>query len=166
MRRDELDRFRELHRAASTGQLAPSESANYADAVTRLFENLTAAQNGSPAPRHVPRRAARCRRAFPVEVAWGRQDFRGVTQDIGIGGFAMLLGTSPPRNTAVLVRLLLTRDEQMVLFARAVGARDRFGATRVSFAFEELTDAERARLERCLVDDALREMALSPARGR
>ena len=54
-------------------------------------------QNAALPARHRPRAGVRIRRALRAELAWGGGEHRVLTVDVGPGGFAALLGATPPR---------------------------------------------------------------------
>ena len=139
----------------------PPRTGSDADA-SELFEILLAAQNGQLDPRQRPRRGIRSRRALPVEVTWGGTARRGVTLDVGEGGFAALLAEAPPRDGRPAVTLFLSRREQVSCVARVTAARERRGSARVSFAFEEMAPSDVTRLRAALVDHAVAELAVTP----
>jgi hypothetical protein len=159
---EDLTELRRLHAATKEwARLTPDEAARYASLSARLLQAVAVGQNAAIPARHRPREGVRIRRALRAELSWGCGEHRVLTMDVGPGGFAALLGATPPRNAIVRVRLFVSFGDPLELSARVVGARERRGCARVSFAFGEPAAADRVRLDRCLLDDALTELAFA-----
>jgi hypothetical protein len=159
MRRDDLDELIRLRELEARGALPAEEGTRLAALVGALLDAGAAAQRTRPGS---SRRGMRGRRAVPVSVGWSQQEHRGITLDVGTGGFAALLGVAPPTDSAVVVALDLGRAGRVVALARAVDARVRHGTARVSFAFFEMEPRDEATLRAFLVDDAIAELRQTP----
>jgi hypothetical protein len=163
IRRPELDELRALHASARFHDAADAE--RYAALRARLLAAAAAAQNEAAGPRQCPRSSMRGRRALPVQIAWEANQQRGMTVDLGSGGFAALFATAPAVGAKVVARLQLSRRDEVVVTARVASRRDRRGTCRASFAFEGASAEEQAAIERHLVDGALLEVTLAAARS-
>ena len=161
MIQDEIAEFRALHAAvAKRSWLSPSDAERYEVLADRLWDRVLAVRKGAITKKYDrSRQGIRSRRAVRVDLTWTAAVHRAITVDIGTGGFAALVAAAPPRSTAVLAKLHLDGGEITVM-ARVAAARERGGTARVSFAFTDVPTAERLRLQRFILNDALADVSL------
>lgn len=158
---DELIALRELGRPA---RVALDQEARFGELVTGVLERAAEEQRKRVPANGRARRAMRSRRAMRVRVAWSRFEQRGLTVDVGDGGFGALLGGAPPRNATVAAWLELGRYGSVEALVRVVDVRDRRGSKRASFSFVEVAEPDLAALREAILDDALSELSFSAPR--
>jgi hypothetical protein len=161
MRREDLEELMTLRELGRPARIALDQEPRYGQLVELVLERAAALQRvATPAARRA-RGAMRSRRAVRVRVAWSRYEQRGLTIDMGAGGFAALLGGAPPRGATVAAWLDLGRHGTVEVLARVVEVRDRRGTARASFGFVEVTESDLATVREALLDDALCELSIT-----
>ena len=88
--------FRALHEEARTGKLDRQRREKYDQESESLVRALLVAQRLSVKPGQTARQSLRVARELPVELTLGGQAQKVKTIDLGLGGFAAMLG-KPPR---------------------------------------------------------------------
>ncbi len=156
---DWLAAFRELHERARRGELAPQESADYRAGRDELARALLAAQHLGLRPGETPRQALRVARALQVDLETATSRVRAMTIDISVGGFSALLAKPPPLDEEVKYALRLPATEPMEGAAHVVGVKAQPGNVRVCFAFEDVSENDRERLELLIFDTVLAQLA-------
>lgn len=148
--------FRELHERARKSQLEPEERREYMAAREQLARSLVAAQGLGMVNGQSARRTFRVAQALPVDINLSSGTVRVLTQDLSMGGFACLMHRPPDEKEEPGFSMRMPRGgEPLVGRARVVSVVRRIGNVRVSFAFHELAEHERERLEMLLFDLAL-----------
>ena len=151
----------ELHEKARRASLSPYEQARYSAAMKRLVQVANAGQNAGLKQGQVPRQTPRIPRALQLELLSSRGERqKTVTLDLGLGGFLALLPTGAAHRESLTAVLHLRHREQVKAGVRVVGAQARRGTARVSFAFENMSEADSLRLEAFIADDLVRRFAV------
>lgn len=154
-----LASLRELHERARSASLSSDERQDYADALDRFLAMVVSSQNQKIRAGQTLRRSPRVGRTVEVELTWSTCACRVVTLDLGNGGFSAILPEAPPLGDRVQAQLRLRRRDVVSGSLRVTDVRRRRGSARVSFAFEELGDAERAMLDAYVADELLSDFS-------
>ncbi len=154
-----LAAFRVQHAAARAGQLPPRDLAAYRAHREELARALLAAQHLMLHPGEVARRALRVARAVQADLQGADYKQRAVTSDLSSGGFSALLGAAPGRGAELACQLRLPGQEPVKCRARVADVKALEGSTRVAFAFVDLPEAERERIEMLVFDTVLDQLA-------
>lgn len=151
----QVERLKVLHAKRLRSELAPGDLPAYQAAVTQFLAEVLEAQNRQIRSGHQRRGQVRVPRSLGLELAWPGGRARTVTLDVGMGGFSAVLAVPPPPGATLAVELRMRRGEAIRPRVCVTGARKRRGSARVSFAFEDLSDRDRARLEAYALDELL-----------
>jgi hypothetical protein len=147
-----------LHQRAKRGELGPDDRAEYQRAREELAEAMLLAQEIGPHPGASRRRTLRVAQALPVEIQGPGGRVLAVTLDLSMGGFSTIVSESPELGTRVGFRLRLGRGYEPVTgAARIVNAVPQNGSVRIGVAFDEMSSADRERLELVIVDAVLKQ---------
>ncbi len=155
---DWLAAFRELHEKAHRGELAPRERVVYRAGRDELARALLAAQRLTLKPGEIPRQALRVARALQVDLETTTSRLRAMTIDLSVGGFGTLLAKAPPSDEDVKYALRLPSAEPLEGVAHVVEAKAQPGNVRVCFAFKDISEADRERLELLIFDTVLAQI--------
>ncbi len=157
---DWLRVFRALHEKAKQGALSKEDAETYRGGCDELARALMATQRVAAARNEAPRHALRVARALQVELESSGSRVRTMTVDVGVTGFSAIVAKAP-HSGEVLVATLKIPDRRQPLLSEVApaDARPQAGATRVSFTFKKLPDADRALLETLVIDTALSQLA-------
>ena len=154
-----LEAFRVQHAAARQGQLQAHEMGIYRAQREELARALLAAQHLALKPGEVARRALRVPRALQADLQAEDYKQRAVTADLSSGGFSTLLGVAPGRARELSCQLRLPGQEPVKCRVRVADVKALEGVTRVAFAFVDLPEADRERLEMLVFDTVLEQLA-------
>ncbi len=155
---DWLAAFRVQHAAARAGQLPPRELATYRAQREELARALLAAQHMALRAGEVARRTLRVARALQADLQGSDYKQRAVTSDLSSGGFSALLGAAPGRGAELSCQLRLPGQDPVKCRVRVVDVKPLEGSTRVAFAFVDLPEAERERIETLVFDTVLDQL--------
>lgn len=150
-----LARFRELHRKDGSGALSPEEKEEYRRGRDELARAVLAVQHLTLKPGETARQSLRVARALQVDLGWPKGQIRTITLDLSIGGFASLMAKAPAQSDVVACVFRLPGGEQLAAKARVVDVVMQVSAARVAFAFQDLPDEDRDRIERVVFDTVL-----------
>jgi hypothetical protein len=153
--------FRQLHEKARRGQLRDSELARYRTGRDELARALLAAQRLQLKEHETPRRALRVARALQVDLDLGTSRERAISIDISTGGFSCLLAKAPPLGEEVGFSLRIPAAEALAGRARVQDVKVQPGNARIAFAFVNLSDAEKERIELFVFDTVLAQLTPS-----
>ncbi len=156
---DWLRVFRTLHDKAKQGGLAGEDADAYRAGCDELARALLAAQKLAAKPGEAPRHALRVARALQIDLESPTSKVRAMTVDLGVGGFSAILAKPPPAGEDVTVTMKVPGREPLVATVVPAEVRTQTGSVRVSFAFKQLADANRAALEMLVIDTALSQLA-------
>jgi hypothetical protein len=156
---DWLRVFRTLHEKAKKGELAGTDASDYRAGCDELARALMAAQRLTLRPGEVPRHALRVARALQVDLETPVSHVRAMTVDLCVGGFAVLVAKAPPPNEEQSATLRIPGGEPLVATVMPAEVKPQPGSVRVSFTFRKLSDGDRERLERLVMDTALSHLA-------
>ncbi len=154
-----LREFRALHERARQGRLSSEESTAYQAGRDELARALIVAQGLAVDPSHERRKALRVARALQVDLETPLTSTRAVTSNVSVGGFAVLLAKTPAHDEEMKCSLRVPGAEPILAVVVPVGAKPQPGSVSVSFAFKNLSDADRERLEFLVLDTALSQLA-------
>lgn len=154
-----LSAFRMQHAAARQGQLPARDLADYRARREELARALLVAQHLTLRPGEVARRALRVARALQADLQGGDYKQRAVTSDLSSGGFSALLGAAPGRAAELSCQLRLPGQEPVKCRVRVVDVKPLEGSMRVAFAFVDLPEADRERIEMLVFDTVLDQLA-------
>jgi hypothetical protein len=151
--------FRALHELARREHLSGDLRDAYLARRHELTQALVAVQQRFAPPGANRRKMLRVVRALRLELETmvGRE--RALTMNLSVGGFSALLAKAPRQDEVVKCLLRLPAGKNIEAAVRPVGTRHLPRSAQVSFAFGELTDAERERLELLIFDTALELLA-------
>ncbi len=155
---DWLTAFRALHEKARRGTLDEAGAAAYRAGRDELARALLAAQQLALKPGETARQALRVALALQVDLETRITSARAITLDVSTGGFAALMGKVPPRDEDLECTLRLPGQDPLKAAARVVDAKQLPGNVRVAFAFRNLSDEDRERLETALFDSVLEQL--------
>ncbi len=155
---DWLAAFRKQHAAAHAGQLPARELAAYRAQREELARALLAAQHLTLRPGEVARRALRVARALQADLQGGEYKQRAVTSDLSSGGFSALLGAAPGRAEQLSCQLRLPGQDPVKCRVRVADVKPLEGSTRAAFAFVDLPEADRERIEMLVFDTVLEQL--------
>jgi hypothetical protein len=152
--RDAFRRFRELHEKYKAGKLDDESRARYEADREELARTLLQGQQLAMRPGQSPRQVLRVTRSEKLVITLGPRREGTLTLDIGAGGFSAIIG---PLAARIVCEFELYIDgEPMRGRARVVaGTKAPDGSPRTSFAIEQLSDADKKRLETAVFDTAL-----------
>jgi hypothetical protein len=160
-----IRRFAELHARAKESALSPVELRTYREGCDMFLRALVAAQRLTMKPGQTPRNVMRVALALRVDLKLPQGDSaqavsKGLTQDLGLGGFSTILAEAPAASAPIEYKLFVSRESAPIVGkALVVGSRGLGrGSEHVSFKFESLADADIERLERVVLDAALKQM--------
>jgi len=156
---DWLRVFRALHDKAKQGALSKDDAEAYRGGCDELARALMAAQRVAPAPYEAPRHALRVARALQVELEGPAALVRAMTLDVGVGGFSAILAKPPQPGEELKATLRIPGGTPLVAQVVPAESRPQPGATRATFTFKKLSDADRAVLELLVMDTALSQLA-------
>ncbi len=158
---DWLRLFRALHEKAKGGGLSAVDAEAYRGGCDELARALMAAQRLAPRPGEAPRHALRVARAVQVDLETRISHVRSTTVDLGVSGFSALLAKPPRPGEELTATLKLPERPPLTTAVVAGEARPQPtpGSYRATFAFRALPDADRAALERLVIDTALSQLA-------
>jgi hypothetical protein len=152
--------FKAMHEAARKGSLSDRDKRMYLNAREQFARALLGAQGLTQKPGETARQAFRIAHALQVELGLLAGNVKAVTIDISKGGFSTTLNQGPDGQDTVGFSLRLPGgSEPMVGRARVIASKKVPGAVRVSFGFENLSEADNERLEFALFDLALSRIA-------
>jgi hypothetical protein len=151
--------FRSLHETAKGGGLKGQDAQAYRAGCNELARALIAAQKRPLPAGETPLDALRVARAVQVELAAGEWLERITTLELGVSGFSALLAKAPPQGEELRCTLKLPGGAPLQASARMSEAKQQTGTLRASFAFQRLDEAQRAKLERLVIDTALEQIA-------
>jgi hypothetical protein len=155
---DWLAEFRELHEKAHRAQLSPRERVVYRAGRDELARALLAAQRLTLKPGETPRQALRVARALQVDLDMAISHVRAMTVDLSTGGFGALLAKPLAMGESVKYSLRLPGSEPLAGEARVVDVKPQPGNVRVCFAFRDLSETDRERLELLIFDTVLAQI--------
>jgi len=158
MSKDPLDwirSFRAMHARKKAGLLAAAEQKDYADLQEAFARALLAVQGLTCATGASARQTFRVGVMLRIDLDSAGRYWKVATIDLSLDGFSAVLDHRPDRNKKFNFSLALRKDDVLSGAALVAGARDDGSGSRVSFALEALSDADRARLEEYLFDSAL-----------
>ncbi len=151
-----IEQLRILHDKYKQNKLAPDELEAYEGGREQLARALLKAQQLTLKPGETARQALRVARALQVDLELPTGWFRGPTVDLSSGGFSLLLSAGEVPRESIRYKLRLGGD---ALEGRAlpVQSKPQSGQlVRVSFAFENMKDEQRAKVETAVFDVALK----------
>jgi hypothetical protein len=153
-----LAQFCTWHEQYRKGELPADVLPTYQEARADLSMTLVLAQR-LEIRTDGARRAVRMARAMQVEFSLRSGKITALTQDISISGLSALVGEAPEVGTQIPFLLKMGRDvEPVVGKARVVATVPFHGSTRMAVAFDEISDADRARVEDLVFDAICAEM--------
>lgn len=147
--------LRELHQQARAGKLPPDELKRYQEERETLAKAILAAQRLRASPSAKGRQSLRVARELPVELTLDKTTQQVKTLDIGVGGFAVLLGKPPRAGQLAAYRLELEPGITVQGNARVVSLQRKGNPYRVAFRFDELSTADAERVGLAVFDAAL-----------
>jgi hypothetical protein len=150
--------FRQLHEKARRGQLRDSELARYRSGRDELARALLAAQRLQLKEHETPRRALRVARALQLDLDFGTSRERAISLDLSTGGFSCLLAKAPPLGDEVGFSLRIPASDPLTGRARVQDVKPQQGNARVAFAFLNLSEAEKERIELFVFDTVLAQL--------
>jgi hypothetical protein len=153
-----IEAFRSLHERAREGKLSDEEATDYRAGREELARALVASQRIALKPGESPRKALRVARALQVQVGNGAASVRATTADLCVEGFSALLAKAPRAGEELACTLRLPGGQPLAAAARVVEAKPLGGNSRVFFAFKDLPEAERERLEMLVFDTLLAQL--------
>jgi hypothetical protein len=156
---DWLRMFRSLHARAMKGELQGPQLAEYRAGCDELARALIAAQKLALRPGEAPRQVLRVARALQVDLSTKISSFRGMTCDVSVAGFSVLLGKIPPNEEHTATLRVPGGATPIVAQVRLGEAKQQPGNVRVVFLFQQLPEVERERLETLVIDTALSQLA-------
>jgi hypothetical protein len=151
--------FRELHEKAHHSQLTPREKIEYRAGRDELARALLAAQRLTLKPGETPRQALRLARALQVDLDMAVDHVRAMTIDLSAGGVGCLLAKPLPMDQMAKYSLRLPGSEPLTGQAKVVDVKAHIGNYRVCFAFLDLAEPDRERLELLMFDTVLAQIA-------
>jgi hypothetical protein len=157
--REWLATFRSLHERAHRGKLSAEELSAYVAQREELARALLAFQRIAVHPGQTPRQAIRVARAIPVDLVVAGQSMGAVTRDVSVGGFGAMLDRMLPAEERVTYSLRIQGPSPLNGEARIIDMKSIGGRIRGSFAFVDLSDADRERLELFVFDAILASLA-------
>ncbi len=157
---DWLRVFRTLHDKAKQGGLAGEDADAYRAGCDELARALMAAQKQVAKAGEAPRHALRVARAVQIDLETPISKVRTMTIDLGVTGFSAILAKAPPAGEELSLAMRLPgRGEPLQTTVVPAEVRPQTGSVRVAFSFKKLADAEKAELERLVIDTALSQLA-------
>jgi hypothetical protein len=149
-----ITRLADLHRLAQVGKLGAKDAATYEALRSEFTALMLFAQHLAMDPSRTHRRALRVALAVELKLMPMAVHHRTTTITLSAGGFsARVPGLLAPGEIVPFV--LSVTPEPIRGRARAVASRSQHGMVVVSFAFEEITEVDRARLGEVVFDSAL-----------
>jgi hypothetical protein len=156
---DWLRAFRALHEKAKKGELSGTQAEEYRAGCDELSRALIAAQRLTLRPGEVPRRALRVALALQVTLETKVSSVRGMTNDVSVAGFSVLLGKAPAPQEELTATLRIPGAEPLVAAVVPGDVKPQPGSVRAAFLFQRLPDPARQRLEVLVIDTALSQLA-------
>lgn len=153
-----LATFRDLHERAKAGKLSQKEAVEYRMAREELARAMLAAHRLSLKPGETPRAALRVARALQVDLDWTVGGTRAMTIDLSAGGIAVLLDKAPPQGEELKYTLRLGGGVTVAGQARVVNVRLQPNNVRVALAFQNVSEADREKLEVEVFDTVLGQL--------
>lgn len=153
--REAINRFRTLHEEYKSGRLQSREAlASYTAERESFMAAFVGAQQMALRPGQSPRQSLRVARTERLVLSIGQRVETTFTLDVGIAGFAALVGPLAVR---------IACDFEMGTAPEVARGRARVvastplpdGTVRTSFAIDMMPDGDRARLEIWVIDAAL-----------
>ena len=159
MGHDFIERFRDLHERRRKGVLSTAEQADYEQQRGELGRLLLIAQQLNHGGKTL-RAALRTAQMFKVEIAFGAEKpQRTSTIDVASGGFAALLSSHQALQRLASFTLHLPKYGGGSLpvegTAKVASSRAQGGLFRVSFTFQDVSDAGREEIEMVIIDTIL-----------
>src|SRR5438874_8118872 len=127
--------LRDLHQQARRGTLPPDELKRYLDERETLAKAILAAQRLRAAPGGKGRQSLRVARELPVELGIDGAATKTQTIDIGVGGFAVLVGSPLRAGAQVTFKLELEPGSVVDGKARVVSLQRKGKPYRVACRF-------------------------------
>jgi hypothetical protein len=150
--------FKVLHEKARKKELAGQELSDYRAGREELARALVAAQHLTMQPGQSPRQALRVARALQVDLESPVRKDRLTTFDLSLGGFSALLSRAPAHDEELTATLRIPGTEPLSAKVTVAGSKAQPGNMRVSFAFGNLPEADRERLELAIFDAVLAQL--------
>src|SRR3954469_6215508 len=147
--------LRDLHQQARQGKLPADELKRYQEERETLAKAILAAQRLRASPGAKGRQSLRVARELPVDLTIEGATMQSKTLDIGVGGFAVLLGSPPRAGQLATYRLELEPGIVVEGKARGVSLQRKGKPYRVAFRFDELPSADAERVGLAVFDAAL-----------
>jgi hypothetical protein len=147
--------LRQLHDKAKAGKLSADEKQVYEAGRDQLARALVSAQHIMLKAGETPRQVLRVARSLQIDLALASGSLRTPTLDLSLGGFAVLLAPADVTKNPVAFSLRLPGGEPIRGEAIPLESKHAGSAVRASFAFGDLSDMNRERLEFVIFDTAL-----------
>jgi hypothetical protein len=150
-----LAAFRNLHKKAHENALDEAQRALYLAHRDELARAMMAAQRLTLPPGRPPRQELRIARALQLDLTIAPDTVRLVTLDVGSGGFAALVDRKLNVGEVVDFALRLPNQNPAAGKARVVDLKAQNGRIRGAFAFTQVPESDRERIEMFVFDATL-----------
>lgn len=164
MTNDFIRSLRQLHEKAKAGTLHGADKADYEKKRDELGRLMIVAQNIGHGGKTL-RSNLRIAQLIKVEIETGQEKpYRTVTIDLASGGFAVLMAAQFPVGRVLKFTMNLPAiggggTQPVSGTAKVASSRPQGGLYRVSFHFQDMTEAHRNHLEIVIVDYVLQRFA-------
>jgi hypothetical protein len=150
-----LAAFRILHKKAHENALDEAQRALYLAHRDELARAMMAAQRLALPPGRPPRQELRVARALQLDLTLAKEPMRLTTLDVGSGGFATLVDRNMNVGDVIDFSLRLPGQSPATGKARVVDLKAQNGRIRGCFAFTQVPDPDRERIEMFVFDATL-----------
>ncbi len=156
---DWISDFAKLHEKAKKTMLDGEELKRYCAGRDELARSMFVAQGLALKAGETPRQFLRVARTVPIGLDLPTGLVHALTIDIGRGGFATTLDKAPPPTESVAFTLTLPAGRAPVLGrCKLVTAARQQGTFGVSFAFQDLSEADADRIESFVLDSVIKRL--------
>lgn len=156
--------FCHLHERYKQGALVAAESTEYRYGREDLQSVLLAAQRLALGGKAQTRLAIRVNQAFPVELQLPSGTVKALTHDVAIGGMSTLVPTALTKGDRLPFKLRLSRAAEINGAAVIVHVEEHQGAAKIACKFEDLSEADRLRLDDAVFESVVAQLRLLPKR--
>lgn len=150
-----IHQFRELHERAKKRSLSEADQKAYAAAREQMARALCGAQGLTVEAGQSARQSFRVAQGVQVDLGFASGNVRAMTLELSCGGFSVMLAQAPDQKERPGATLKLPGGDPLILRVVLSSVVRRPGNVRASFAFQELSEKDRERLETALFDFAL-----------
>jgi len=147
--------FRALHHKAKERALPPEEQRTYLQLREQLARSILTVQGLSQPRGESARRSFRVAILLRIALKSAIRSLHAVTVDLSVGGFSAILDQAPDLHEVLDFSLDLSGAEALTGQVKVVGTREHATTSRVSFAFDGLSQGAQERLEIFVFDTAL-----------